>query len=122
MQNHYRHGDVSFHQVTEEEAMAIIGKNKPKVRSAKSFVVALGEVTGHKHVMTAERPTIDIYGVFAEQEKVDMSAAEVLFHVKEPVSMTHEEHAKIALEPGFYVRKIEREFDPFTEQFRQSAD
>lgn len=108
----YRHGDVSFHQISGEEAKKLMGEKKLKEK-VSSFVVALGEVTGHKHVMTAEKPSINIWGLPLDER---------LFEVKEPVVMTHEEHGPITIAPGFYVQKIERDFDPFSEQARQALD
>lgn len=117
--NHFRHGDVSFHQISQEEAEKLIATAKSKKEKQKKFVVALGEVTGHKHVMTLERPVLDIYGLTSEDM---LLGDEVLFHVKEPGTMTHEEHTPITLDTGFYIRKIERDFDPFLNMSRRALD
>lgn len=117
MAKHYRHGDVSFHQVSPEEAKKMIAELGDKAQIEKNvdkFVVALGEVTGHKHVMTLERPSLNIWGLPTEEDK--------LFQLKAPGTMTHEEHHAIVMEPGFYVQKIEREFDPFSEEARRALD
>ena len=114
----YRHGDVSFHPISVEEAKRLIESGEVKHEESKkkltSFVVALGEVTGHKHVMTMERPeTLSIE---------TLVNGDMLFQLAAPAAMTHEEHSKILMEPGIYIRKIEREFDPFAQQARYSAD
>lgn len=112
----YRHGDVDFREVSEEEFKALAAKAKGKKAKQDSFVVALGEVTGHKHVMTMERP--------ATLEIVDLldHGIERLFHLGSAGTMTHEEHHPITMAPGFYVQKIERDFDPFSEEARRALD
>ena len=111
----YRHGDVSFHPISEAEYKELLDKAEGSTKkNLDSFVVALGEVTGHKHVMTMERPgTLDVTKL---NESMD------IFMLGVAAAMTHEEHHEIVMEPGFYVRKIEQEFDPFSEAARQSLD
>lgn len=113
--SHYRHGDVSFHMISAEEAKKLMKEKDVKevAKAAKSFVVALGEVTGHKHVMTLEEPKLNIWGLPMDEK---------LFQLKAPGTMTHEEHHAIVMKPGFYVQKIERDFDPFSEEVRRSQD
>lgn len=111
----YRHGDVSFHPISEEAAQQIIMRADSRKEKLDSFVVALGEVTGHKHVMTMERPA-------ALTVEEILAGGDVLFRLGSKATMTHEEHAPIVMEPGIYIRKIEREFDPFAGMARQSAD
>jgi len=114
--HNYRHGDVDFKGISEKEARELVTAKAIKKAKTKldSFVVALGEVTGHKHVMTMERPkSLNVYTIDEDT---------VLFELLSGASITHEEHHKITMVPGWYVKKIEREFDPFTQQFRQSQD
>jgi len=96
-----------------------MAKSHSKKEKQSKFVVALGEVTGHKHVMTLERPVRDVYGITSKDM---LLGDEVLFHVKEPGVMTHEEHTPITIDTGYYIRKIERDFDPFSEMARRALD
>ena len=95
--NHYRQGDVLLRQI----------KNLPKtVRPQKRtgpVVLALGEVTGHKHQIVDELDKVDVF--------VSPEGAMYL-QVKEPVALRHEEHAAIVIPPGNYERVIQREYSP----------
>jgi len=114
--NNYRHGDISFHGISEKEAkeMTKIPWDKNAKKDLSSFVVALGESTGHKHVLTMEKPK--------SLAVIEMENGEAIMVLNAPGTITHEEHDPITLEPGFYVKKIEREYDPFKDMARRSLD
>jgi len=100
----YRHGDVY-----------IIKKDKIEkpMKDMKEFVVAEGEVTGHAHRLN---PTGE------GKIRVFKNELDIAFKVeKEAAVLTHEEHAPIELEPGFYEVYIQREYDPVNYQ-RKVAD
>lgn len=79
------------------------------------FVVQEGETTGHKHVLSV--PDID------SLVAVRLPDGSVLLHVKEEGSLTHEDHKKIDLAPGYYREVREREVDHFGESVvRQVID
>lgn len=105
----YRHGDLIFKKLaTLPEGAALVQKE------GKSFVLALGEVTGHKHVMTAEKPK-DMR-IFQDSE------GRYVLEVIEPTKLSHEEHATLTFEPGIYLMDMEREHDYFEKQERQVID
>jgi len=111
--NNYRHGDVTFHET--QDAIALGHDQKKLKRNLTSYVVALGEATGHKHLMTMDEPgTLEVLEEDGEGNAV--------FHLKSRGVMTHEEHAPITLEPGIYIRKIEQEYDPFRDEARLALD
>lgn len=98
----YRQGDVLFKRVAEIPA----GEKKKR----ENGVIALGEVTGHKHAIA------------------DLEEAEVLeignglyVHVGEDgVSIQHDEHGAIELPAGDYEVTIQREYSP--EEIRSVVD
>ena len=100
----FRHGDLPIHPVSEKEVKGEVVKHNG------SFVLALGEQTGHKHVITCERMTIrqDAHGYYLS---LDSEA-----------TLTHEEHQTITLPPGIYFQGHEREHDWFLNATRRIVD
>lgn len=79
--------------------------------TARGYVVAQGEHTGHAHVL-------DQAGV-VEMREVDG----VLYaRIAEPVSLCHEEHHAQVLTPGIVRFGRVQEYDHFLEKARQVAD
>ena len=99
----YRHGDLFFKQVQKVE-----GK---EVKHNGSFVLAEGETTGHKHLLTAERMEIRQ----AENGRFYLS-------LDSEGKITHEEHKTIVLPPGLYEMGNEREKDWFSGATRKVID
>jgi hypothetical protein len=93
----YRQGDVLIHTINRS-----CFPKDAKVIPSPRIILADGEVTGHHHVIVADRTVCEAY------EKDGM----IYLHVEEPVDLTHEEHAKITIPPGDYVSYIQREYDP----------
>lgn len=79
--------------------------------SARGYVVAEGEATGHAHVLA---PT----GVLEMREVNGVIYA----RIGEPVSLSHEEHHTQTLPPGIVKFGRVQEFDHFAEEARQVAD
>lgn len=103
----YRHGDLSFHPKTRKPT------NIKEVKHEGSFVLALGEATGHKHVITAPKKAMRI---FKDAE------GRLVLELKEAATVTHEEHKPITIEPGVYVQENEREYDWFAETVQRVID
>lgn len=99
----YRHGDLFFKPVKKVE-----GK---EIKHQGSFVLAEGETTGHKHVITAERMEIRQ----AENGRFYLSLGN-------GGTVTHEEHKTITLPPGLYEMGNEREKDWFNGAVRKVVD
>lgn len=76
-----------------------------------NIVLAEGESTGHAHVIT-ETDNVQCYSL-AEQ-----------FFIKtgKSVTITHEEHGPITIEPGVWRVAIVREYDHFAEEARRVMD
>lgn len=107
--NLYRHGDLIFKTLTE------LPKNLKKLSlENNAFVLALGEVTGHKHVMTAEKES-DM-NIFQDAQ------GRYILEVKAPTKLSHEEHQTLTFLPGIYVMDNEREHDYFQQEERQVID
>lgn len=102
---HYRHGDLSFHPIES------LPEGLFKVEHKGSYVLARGEHTGHKHVISA--PDIEI---LKDKE------GNYYIQVKTEASLVHEEHKKITFVPGIYRMKNEREMDYFLGEVTRVQD
>lgn len=100
----YRHGNLSFHPCEKPEGKKV---------GSKTYTLALGEHTGHKHVITATEGTLDIF----KDEK-----GEMFLVIDGKAVLTHEEHKPIEFTTGTYRMKQEREFDYFEGAIRQVLD
>jgi hypothetical protein len=100
----FRHGDVLLTQVN---GIAIPGK---KVKLGKQAILAEGEVTGHHHVITCERPVIADW-MLDLHRYVKLDAPGVL---------DHPEHGRIDVPAGTYEVTIQRVYTP--EAIRRVAD
>lgn len=90
------------------------GEMGTKIEHSGSFVLALGEQTGHKHVIIVERPD--------QMEVSQLSTGEYVLKLKSQATITHEEHLPITVEPGIYRVGKEREFDHFANTVRTVID
>lgn len=99
-------GDVTFTQVEE------IPQDVKPIKHDGTHILALGEVTGHKHVITSATMTI----VEDVPQKIKF------IWLTEPATITHEEHHAIVLPPGKYMVGAEREVDHFSKTVRQVID
>lgn len=103
----YRHGDLNI-------SPSNLNKNLKSIHHSGSFVLALGEQTGHRHVITVERPQdMVIYDAGSGCFVLELSA---------PGTLTHQEHGSITLPPGTFRVGREREFDWFGMAVRQVVD
>lgn len=105
--NIIRQGDILLKAVQEPTNLKSLGK-------FNSYVIAEGEQTGHKHLLTAEPATqFEILEDEKEQRYLKMFSKGKL---------THEEHRQVDIMPNFYVIGNEREFDYFLEEIKQVQD
>lgn len=102
----YRHGDLNFHPYAGEDGKEIKHKG--------SFVLAEGETTGHKHVISV--PNLD------DMEITQLPTGEYVLNLNRDGEITHEEHQKITLPKGKYIMRHEREYDYYQLASRQVID
>lgn len=112
--NNFRQGDVLISKVS-----SIPSDVTPVELDNGQVVLAYGEVTGHKHRIVHFQDTGALPARLFDAENMRF------LDVMEPCSLVHEEHAPIALEPGFYeISKFgigtQREYTP--EAIRSVAD
>lgn len=101
----FRHGDILLKEVSPQ--------NLVKKESVSSYVLAEGETTGHRHLLTAERESlIDIFRDDKGNQFLNIKGAK----------LTHEEHKTLEIGTGFYQVIHEREFDPFLESINRVRD
>ena len=100
--NTYRQGDVLLIQI----GLHVVPlSSHPVSRDEKNrIVLALGEATGHAHVIEDET---------AEMVQSGFSPNSTRF-IKAPegATVTHEEHAPVTLPPGAYEIRMQREATP----------
>ena len=120
-----RQGDVSLRS-------SEIPKTAKKIYRGKQYTLAYGEVTGHSHVITADREVIIwedvVNGIFVEvvgEAKLTHGkhAEEQGFFVA-PVGnpVQEDRHGEIEVSPDIYKIEIEREYDPFLKAFEKVID
>lgn len=108
--NIFKHqGDVTFFPLGEND----FNDGKPTEHNG-SFVLALGEQTGHKHVIAVEKPTDMVIHTLIDGNRII-----TLFG---PATITHEEHKAITLSPGRYRVGKEKEKDWFSLSVRKVID
>ena len=101
-----RHGDIIFIQKEIDIA-------KLKKIGSKKFVVAEGESTGHHHVITATKGTVDVY---------EGQNGEFVIAVNGKAVLTHPEHKTLEFETGVYKVEREQEYDYFSLATRKVLD
>ena len=103
---HYRHGDIPFHPFE--------GKAEGKVvKHDGSFTVALGEATGHHHLLTVENP---------DDLTIMATPMGYILTLKSEGTLTHQEHGTLTIAPGIYRTGREREYDWFAKSTRRVID
>jgi hypothetical protein len=100
----FRQGDVLVQRVT-----SIPNGATPVARDNGRIVLAYGEVTGHAHAIAE-----------AEVTMLEVDTGIRYLDVQMESFLRHEEHATIALSPGFYKVVRQREYTP--EAIRNVAD
>lgn len=99
-------GDVLIKAVSEIPKTAT--KINPKERG---YVLAEGEFTGHAHTI-ADTQSVEM---FKTDEQVYLS-------VLKEITVTHEEHKPVTVEPGVYTIGIVQEYDHFAEEAKNVQD
>jgi hypothetical protein len=93
-----RQGDVFIERIARVPKGAA-----PMARDAGRIILAYGEVTGHAHAIIDDGVELLSVGDRADRWlRVGAAGATV----------THDEHAAIALGPGLYRIRIQREYSP----------
>lgn len=88
-----RHGDIMLRPIPQPDATS--QRSEPGQR----LVLAQGEATGHAHVL---------HGLAVAHTQRDRALVELL----EPGELRHEEHATIAVPPGWYEVVRQRVYTP----------
>lgn len=115
MNSHYRQGDVYISKLSE--SLDLGEPHKPEPRGT---VLAYGEVTGHAHTLDPTKAQLFDLPDHLKSEIPEAANGRIL-RVLEPVSLKHEEHGDINLEPGDYYVGIQIEYDDM-EEWRRVAD
>ena len=103
---HFRHGDISLQPCEKVEGELL--------KHNGSFVLAEGETTGHKHVLTV--PNLD------DMEIYKLPDGGMIFRLKAESTLTHPEHKTLTIPIGDYKMSNEREKDWFSLSVRKVVD
>ena len=127
----YQQGDVVMLKVDDDyfkEHSHSIGDQYEVVQyntqSHNNPILALGEVTGHKHQIhmkdMLDKAEVTLHMGYNRKAGVNVPDA---FEVREEtVILTHEEHNPLELPPGKYIVKIVQEFNHITRRAQNVAD
>lgn len=105
----FQQGDVILEKV---KGITRDANAKPLRPTARGFVLAEGEATGHAHVLTAEPEACEAF----------VSAGITYVTVKEATPLVHEEHKTLTITPGTYKIGHVVEVDPFEQEVRRVLD
>lgn len=112
----YRHGDLG---ITQIKKIPQLDKNDIKGKTERDkdgYVLAYGEITGHRHLLVEDEPATKI-------EILDVGGGRKILKIMDgKAKLSHEEHKTITIQPGFYIIQNEREYDYFKEQTRKVLD
>ena len=103
----YRHGDIILRPAKKQEGLKFIGR-------FKSFVLALGEHTGNKHLLTSCPTT--------EFEVYQDKGGNYFLNLSGGGKLTHEEHKSIEVMPDFYVVGNEKEYNYWEQETQKVQD
>jgi hypothetical protein len=101
----YRHGDVILYKL--EEAF-----QPSDTQKQESLILAEGEVTGHLHKLVGDFEVLDYKPL----------GGDVKFVVNTRALLTHEEHDRIVLDRGVYLKVSQVEYNPFTDLVKRVVD
>lgn len=113
----FRQGDVLLVPVKG------IPTNYKKLVTKGAIILALGEVTGHSHALTAATWLVDACADIAETRAFATGAMidrPLYVEVVEDTTLTHQEHDTLAIPVGIYRVIRQREYSP--EEIRNVAD
>lgn len=94
-----RHGDINLHLADEIKGT--------EIKHNGTFILGLGETTGHRHILTVEKPQDLII-------KQDING-DYYFELLAEGTVTHEEHRTLKVPAGIYKKFQEEEVDHFAQ-------
>lgn len=110
-------GEITIIQLIDETALPSGIVTKKAERTAKGWIISHSE-SGHHHILTG--------GEVLERTDDVPQGMQILYALLDgPASLIQDAqvpHGGYDLEPGVYMFKISREYDPFAEQARRVAD
>ena len=124
----YQQGDVVLISIDKEEFEKSLnnGSYEKCLNGAKLIKgrheLAYGEETGHCHAIYHEDMDDSDAATLYKRSWARPDTPAEYVHVKEDVTITHEEHNPITIPAGFYRQRIVKEYDPLTGQVRGVID
>lgn len=72
------------------------------------FILAVGEQTGHSHRIAADNAEVQVMPADRDRPANDLVLA-----LWQDAEVIHEEHPPLKLEPGTYIVRQQRDYDPY---------
>jgi hypothetical protein len=104
----YRHGDVVIFRLKNAEELNSLGFKKET-----EVVLEHGEASGHAHRLK---------GGIEVMEKKGSAEGELYFRISDKAVLSHEEHDRMVLDAGMYLKVSQVEYDPFADLLRRVLD
>lgn len=116
-----RHGDMTIFKVSKDQVAGM------QTAELKRLTLGLGEVTGHSHEVIAMDDSMiiehhQVAGYDSAEIKTLTDRENIFFEVKGKAVILHEEHGPITLEEGYYLRTVQRQYNPFTKALEKVRD
>lgn len=112
-----QHGDCSFHPIDK------LPEGLKKIDHNGTFVVAVGEATGHAHrIIAQEKENLDIFQDEQGRYYLAIKGNGVEIEHRNIITDTPAEHKTLPLAEPFYRQEFEEDFNPFTEDLKRSVD
>lgn len=106
MNKFIRHGDVNLYAISEQEYEKLEGK---LITGKKKFSIKEGEISGHNHLLTAEKMELKL-----------MADGTYALKIGDAI-ITHEDHKELEIPVGCYRQCDERELDHFSESVERKV-
>lgn len=110
----YRQGDIMLQRIEPEDAAVDydLDEGSEIARENGKLVIALGEVTGHSHVV--EMPAVKMIAAPNRNDKQKQKELDRFLISEQPFAMTHDEHAAVHVPAGLYRIVRQQEYAPGT--------
>ncbi len=104
----YRHGYVILFKLKEDDKRA----SQNAIKKMDNLVLEEGEVTGHAHRLNGSIEVLE----------ENLSERQILFRIEKNALLTHEEHDRMVLDRGVYLKVSQVEYDPFSNMIHWIRD
>ena len=101
----YRHGDLLILPAILPDGAYRIRRNR-----RGHLVLALGEATGHAHIVADKDASL--YDLITPDDSEELRQRFLLVEAEQGATITHQEHAPLVIPPGVWEVRRQREYTP----------